>query len=52
MPTLVLIEENSSTCPVTTTSGATGGVGIPLLLMGAVGVLTVVGLVASSGGRK
>jgi len=59
MITLELIEENSGTCPVdsatntTTTSGApVSGGGIPLILLGAVGVITVVGLVATAGKNK
>lgn len=49
MPTLELIEENSRSCPV---SGSSTGVGIPILLLGAVGVIAVVGMVYASGGEK
>lgn len=42
MPTLKLIEENSNSCP--TTSGSTTGVGLPLLLVGAVGVIAIAGI--------
>lgn len=38
---LELIEENSSSCPVDTT--ASGG-GIPMVLMMAVGIITVAGI--------
>ena len=49
MPTLELIEENSDTCPVTE---STSGVGIPLLLVGAVCVIAIVGIVYASSGSK
>lgn len=59
--TLQLIEENSSTCSVdtinddaTTTSGvstAVSGGGIPIPLMLAVGVLSVVGIIYYSGNK-
>jgi hypothetical protein len=39
---LELIEENSSSCPVDTTT-STGG-GVPLVLMMAVGIITVAGI--------
>ena len=38
---LELIEENSSSCPVDTT---TSGSGIPMVLMMAVGIITVAGI--------
>jgi hypothetical protein len=44
MPTLQLIQENSNTCPST---GSSTGVSIPIILMGTVGVLFVVGMVYS-----
>jgi len=46
---LELIEENSPSCPIDTTT--TGG-GIPIVLMLAVGMIMVVGIVYMSGGEK
>jgi hypothetical protein len=41
MSTLELIEENSDTCPVE----SRGVGGVPLLMLGAVGVIAVVGMI-------
>ena len=50
MPTLQLIQENSTTCPVTTPGS--NGVSLPLLLVGAVGVIAVAGIVYSTGDKS
>ena len=49
MPTLKLIEENSSSCP---TSGSPTSAGIPLLLVGAVGVIAIAGIAYSAVEKK
>lgn len=45
MATLELIEENSSTCPAEFTVGKN----LPLLLVGAVGVIAIVGMMYAGG---
>jgi len=48
---LELIEENSDSCPVDTTTPTTGG-GIPMVLLLAVGMVMVVGIVYMGGEEK
>jgi hypothetical protein len=50
MPTLRLIQEGSTSCPVSS-SGSTS-VSLPLVLVGAVGVLAIVGIVAGGGNKS
>ena len=52
MPTLELIEENSSSCPTTSAGSSSSIGGVPLLLLGAVGVIAVAGVIMYSGGDK
>ena len=64
MPQLVPVQEGSGSCPisgtyiitasgtVTATSGVTTGGGIPLPLLAIAGVVMVVGIAATSGGKK